>query len=492
MTSSRRPPPNRLLQRARLRTPSPSGSGRPMSRQELADAVNAYVAQHDLAEATLDANQVGKLECGRRRWPGELRRAGFRHVLGAASDRDLGFHIVRGMWSAGTSESDSAILTGEPVASPDSGLRSDAPGEDGSDSQVVSWMQRRDLLATVAVLAFGDPDAGPLHDRLSALVRGIGAETSRRIGVADVERIEATTRAFRDWDNQWGGGVPRPAVLAQLRWVIDAGKHALITGGTTRTRLLAATADLAAVAAWTNYDVERHREARQLWMVAIDAAREAGDVGLVGHVLRQLAHQALHLHRPDEGLRLIQLAHATAADLDSTVADLAFAATASYESWCYAAMGRVRACERAISRAEDHLVAGVSADERPPWLSHFDHAELMALRGHTYHVLADAVPTAAAKARPLLMQAVAGRSVAYTRSRTLNLIALAAAWFQGDDDVDQGVRIGDDALAGVAALVSPRSMSRLQDLERVTRPHEKHPGVADLRARLRAAVHDTA
>ena len=97
MDDSRRLSPNDLLRHARLRTPSPSGSGRSMSRQELADAVNTYVAHHDSTEATLDANQIGKMERGHRRWPGKLRRDGFRHALGADSDQDLGFYIVRGM-----------------------------------------------------------------------------------------------------------------------------------------------------------------------------------------------------------------------------------------------------------------------------------------------------------------------------------------------------------------------------------------------------------
>lgn len=95
---------NDLLRRARLGTPSPSGSGRPMSRQELADAVNTYLARWDPDQATLDANQIGKLERGHRRWPGRLRREAFRHVLHATADRELGFHIIRGMGSEGSSD----------------------------------------------------------------------------------------------------------------------------------------------------------------------------------------------------------------------------------------------------------------------------------------------------------------------------------------------------------------------------------------------------
>src|SRR5262245_43634070 len=101
--SESRKPPNDLLRRARRRLPSPSGSGRPMSRQELADAVNAYLAGKDeeryQREATLDAHHIGKLERGEHRWPNDVRREGFRHVLKAATDTDLGFYIVRGLRS---------------------------------------------------------------------------------------------------------------------------------------------------------------------------------------------------------------------------------------------------------------------------------------------------------------------------------------------------------------------------------------------------------
>jgi hypothetical protein len=101
--SERRKPPNHLLREARRRLPSPSGSGRPMSRQEEADAVNAYLAgNHDeryQREATLDANHIGKLERGEHRWPNDMRREAFRYVLGVATDADLGFYITRGLHS---------------------------------------------------------------------------------------------------------------------------------------------------------------------------------------------------------------------------------------------------------------------------------------------------------------------------------------------------------------------------------------------------------
>src|SRR3712207_6761979 len=87
-------PPNALLRQARIRRLSPSGSGRPMSRQELAEAVNAYLWATYRVVDRLDATDIGKLERGEHRWPRARRREAFRAVLGAASDTELGFYIT--------------------------------------------------------------------------------------------------------------------------------------------------------------------------------------------------------------------------------------------------------------------------------------------------------------------------------------------------------------------------------------------------------------
>jgi tetratricopeptide (TPR) repeat protein len=88
-------PPNNQLSDARRRLLSPSGSGRVMSRQELADAVNAYLWKEHNQKVSLDANYVGKLERGEHRWPSGLYRKAFRAVLDASSDTELGFYVVR-------------------------------------------------------------------------------------------------------------------------------------------------------------------------------------------------------------------------------------------------------------------------------------------------------------------------------------------------------------------------------------------------------------
>jgi hypothetical protein len=252
---------------------------------------------------------------------------------------------------------------------------------------------------------------------------------------------------------------------------------------------LTALADLAGVAAFLCYDVNRHHQARMLWMVGLNAARQAGNADLVGTTVRQLAHQSLHLDRVDEALALVRLSYVTTLDPGHDPSELALAEIAAYEGWCSAAAGRPQPCRRALGRAEEHF-ANADDDAPPPWLSHLDAAELTALRGHALHVLANRVPQAADEARPLLRQAVAARPDGYARSRTLNLIALSGTYFQRGDDLDQGVATGEQALAGAGTLTSPRALDRLRGLHALAGRHAHVPSVARFRQRIDAVLVD--
>lgn len=76
--------------------PSPTGSGRVMSRQEVAEAVNAWIWEHQQRCTHLDGKYVGKLERGEIRWPLTHVRAGLRGVFGADSDASIGLYVIYG------------------------------------------------------------------------------------------------------------------------------------------------------------------------------------------------------------------------------------------------------------------------------------------------------------------------------------------------------------------------------------------------------------
>ena len=79
------PEPNELLRTAREQVESPSCPGEPMTRQELAEAVNAQVYRATEKVTAVDANHVGKWEmrkdpvAGRALPRRASRRVGRRH-----------------------------------------------------------------------------------------------------------------------------------------------------------------------------------------------------------------------------------------------------------------------------------------------------------------------------------------------------------------------------------------------------------------------------
>lgn len=80
-----------------------------MSRQELAEAVNAYLYTATGRRTHLDARYIGRLERGDNRWPRADHRLGLRAVLGAATDAEIGLYNLR------RSPSDEAFLATDPV-----------------------------------------------------------------------------------------------------------------------------------------------------------------------------------------------------------------------------------------------------------------------------------------------------------------------------------------------------------------------------------------
>ncbi|GAB2687174.1 hypothetical protein GCM10027271_57620 [Saccharopolyspora gloriosae] len=87
----RRPERNERLRRAREAQPSRLAPGEPLSRAELAAAVNGYLLETTGHRYDLDAHHVAKWERGAVRWPTAAYRAALRAVLGAADDATLGF-----------------------------------------------------------------------------------------------------------------------------------------------------------------------------------------------------------------------------------------------------------------------------------------------------------------------------------------------------------------------------------------------------------------
>lgn len=67
-----------------------------MSRQELAEAVNAWLYEHTGRRTAIAGRYIGNLERGDTRWPSAHYRTALRAVLGKTTDTELGFYIIHG------------------------------------------------------------------------------------------------------------------------------------------------------------------------------------------------------------------------------------------------------------------------------------------------------------------------------------------------------------------------------------------------------------
>ena len=218
-----------------------------MSRQELAEAVNAYVWRIHQIEDRLDRNDIGKYERGKNRWPGAVRREAFRVVLNVDSDAALGFYGSRRTAMRPAFDEDSAGLTMSPSRGP---------------------TDRRDL----------DEALSYFHQQWHLLVQA---------------------------DNLFG---PRYA-LAGVETQIALLRDLLVAADReVRPDVVDLAARYAESAAWLNQDLARTPAAQDWTAQALEWAHQLGDTSMVAWSIYRRSQQQLEAGRARDALDLAEAA----------------------------------------------------------------------------------------------------------------------------------------------------------------------------------------
>ena len=247
-----------------------------------------------------------------------------------------------------------------------------------------------------------------------------------RLSRPELELLESTTAMFRKWDAQCGGGLRRKAVVGQLHEVTDLLQEP--QPETTTRKLFKVAAELAELAGWMSYDVGLQPTAQKYFVLALHAAKEAGDKPLGSYVLSSMSRQMIHLGRPEDALELIHLAQYGSRDCASPRTQSMLYAM---EARAYANMGQPGKCKRAVRMAEDIFADADEWDEPDPdWIRFFSEAELYGENSHSYRDLAYVAgrsPTYASLAEPVMQRAVElfAKDGEHQRSYALNLIGMA-------------------------------------------------------------------
>ncbi|MFI7098311.1 hypothetical protein ACIBK8_02960 [Streptomyces sp. NPDC050161] len=297
-------------------------------------------------------------------------------------------------------------------------------------------LARRGFLGTSLALAAGPTLIEPMQRWLvpvPATPGAHGADTGQergrrpaRLSEPELDLLEQTTAMFRQWDAQCGGGLRRKAVVGQLHEVTDLLQEPQPEH--IARRLFNVAAELAELAGWMSYDIGLQPTAQKYFVLALHAAKEAGDRPLGSYILSSMSRQMIHLGRPDDALELIHLAQYGSRE---TATARTQAMLYAMEARAYAGMGQPSKVKRAVRMAEDTFSDTVPGEPEPDWIRFFSEAELNAENAHSYRDLAYVAgrsPTYASLAEPIMERAVElfGKDPEHQRSYALNLIGMAS------------------------------------------------------------------
>ncbi|MFC8174366.1 hypothetical protein ACFUJ0_07360 [Streptomyces sp. NPDC057242] len=429
------------------------------SKGELARQVNRRARQMGAHHISTDTSRV-------RRWlDGEQPREPIPRILSELFSERFGSVVAvedLGLRAAHQSPSVSGVDL------PWAGPQTVALLSEFSRSDLM--LARRGFLGSSLSLAAGPSLIEPMQRWLVPTPAG---EAERPVPLADARRpqrlsevelnlLESTTAMFRKWDAQCGGGLRRKAVVGQLHEVTDLLQEP--HPADVSRRLFTCAAELAELAGWMSYDVGLQPTAQKYFVLALHAAKEAGDKPLGSYILSSMSRQMIHLGRPDDALELIHLAQYGSRDCATARTQ---AMLYAMEARAYANMGQPSKCKRAVRMAEDTFSdAGLEGEPEPDWIGFFSEAELNGENSHSYRDLAYVAgrsPTYASLAEPLMERAVElfEKDADHQRSYALNLIGLATVHLLKREP-EQSVVLAEKALGVARSIRSERVNTRLR------------------------------
>ncbi|MFF0727197.1 hypothetical protein [Streptomyces sp. NPDC004134] len=335
------------------------------------------------------------------------------------------------------------------------------------------------------------PGGPPAPVPAPAAASAAPAAPSYALSGPELALLETTTAKFRQWDAQCGGGLRRKAVVGQLHEITDLLQEPHPPA--VAERLFRITAELSQLAGWMSYDVGLQPTAQKYFVLALHAAKEAGDRPLGAYVLSSMARQMIHLGRADDALELIHLAQYGSRDsATSRTQSMLYA----MEARAYANLGRPDRCHRAVRMAEDCFEEIDPGRPDPDWIRFFSEAELNSENAHSYRDLAYVAgrsPTYAALARPVMARAVElfAADAERRRSYALNLVGLATVHLL-EEDPRQCALCAGEALTIARQVRSERVNTRLRKtVDSAVRRYGAVGEVADLADRLARELPET-
>ncbi|BDH15289.1 hypothetical protein [Streptomyces hygroscopicus] len=276
-------------------------------------------------------------------------------------------------------------------------------------------------------------------------------------------------------DDEHGGETLRPAVVGQLRYVVNLLKEQRPTP--MRDGLHSIAAELARLTGWTYFDARQYNQARAYFTEALGLAKAIDDRQFAANVLACMSLQATYQDKPGDALALVTAAEDQARGAGGTPRVLAM--LAMREAFAHATLGNHSATHSAISEAHT-CFSRISADDPDPaWVAYFDEPKLIVDTGIAHGRLGEA-----AFAEPLIADALRRERRSNHRGRAFHAIWLARTQLQRGK-LDEACHTAMDALVPAAAVCSQRLVGHLREFYEQLEPLRREPAAVAFEARLR-------
>ncbi|MQS11828.1 helix-turn-helix transcriptional regulator [Streptomyces kaniharaensis] len=351
---------------------------RRMTKAELACEVNNEIEMLTGKAGTVSERTIHNWLTGATRWPPAKIRHALKAVFGCSLE-ELGF-----------------VPTSRTRTTPEEDVR------------------RRDFMTAVG------------GSVLAAAATTAASTTSRRIGTADIERLQFRFAEVIASDHRLGG---RLSIESQAAALADAAlalqEHGIATQR-IRSALYACAASFTSSAMWAAIDGRRFDAALRHHQKAAYLAAMSGDFSIQFRIWSHAGSLYRHLGRPGDALA----ANDVARNLPITRRDPLFASLGhARHAAIHGLTGDVNAVRRSLGRVQEALDRADPSAPRPLWIAAFyDQAELDSL-ALAAHLSAGNWEDAEAHAH----RSLAGLRDTMQRSRAITTVRLAQAQLgQGD------------------------------------------------------------
>ncbi|MBZ6082743.1 helix-turn-helix domain-containing protein [Streptomyces olivaceus] len=314
---------------------------------------------------------------------------------------------------------------------------------------------------------------GPDVDSILALA------TRTSLSPATLEAFRSSIEDYWRRDNQHGGEPLRPAIVGQLRHVVELLKEN--RPPSIQHGLYGIAAELARLTGWTYFDARQYNQARAYFTEALHLAKEIDDRQFMANVLACMSLQATYQDKPADSLALVTAAQDQARSAIGTTPRV-LSMLSMREAFAHATLGSQTRTHEAIKEAHRQFERIGQDDPDPAWVSYFDEPKLIVDTGIAHGRLGEA-----ATAEPLIADALRREDHSNQRGRAFHAFWLARTQLD-QGKLDQACHTATQALQPASAVASERVSGHLREFYDQLAPHRQEPVALAFEAQLREAL----